>query len=160
MRFRLLSAVLVSLSAAVPLSAAPRTLVRINTPLYGMAPGEELVLRVVDVKRGATPARVSAVFVDGHNTVVGRVSGMLSPGEAFTFRLPQAALGSADSFPAVRALVILSLTGNGSGNQVLLNFEFFDVDAFRARGGGTCAQPHQGGPKFTCIGPIADVASP
>ena len=62
--------------AAAPLQAAPNTVVRITTPLHGLAVNEELVLRVIDLQGIANrPARVTATFVDEDGRFVQTVMG-------------------------------------------------------------------------------------
>jgi len=160
MRLHTSCAVLVGwMLAAASAPAAANTFVRITTPLYGLAVDEELVLRVFDVKGiASSPAHVRAVFVDEDGDVVETAVSPLPPGPAFTFHLPQAALGNTQPFPAVRMLISLELPGTGEHNQVLLNYEFFNVATGQARPGGTCAQPREGGREFmTCDGPTVDV---
>ena len=144
--------------AAAPLQA--NTIVRFTTPLYGLGVQEQLVLRVVDVKGlEFSPANVQVSFVEEGGHVVQTSTDPLPPGDAVTFRLPYAALGGTQSFPGVRMRISLDLPGIGNNNQVLLNYEFFNVETSQARPGGTCSQPAPpplGGPEFKCFGPAIE----
>jgi hypothetical protein len=152
-----LSAVLAWLSVAGQITPMPavRTTVQVRTPVFGIAPHEQLVLRAIEVRPGAPPAQLRAVFLDEQNQVVAQTDTVaLVPGQAFTFRVPYAALGTTDPFPGVRAVVTLELVAGGQDNRVLLNMEFFDVERWTARPGVSCAMSAQGGAEFMCTGPV------
>ena len=164
MRCMTVGVVVFALWGLVPPAGAD-TVVEFAAPLQGINPSEELVFRVVDVKgTDSGPhahVRVFCYAADGGS--VGTTSGELLPAQAFTFRLPYAALGSTHPFPAVRASIQLSLPGDGLQNHVLLTYEFFDVQSHHARPGGSCvpvklglAPPPEGGREFKCIGPSVE----
>lgn len=143
--------------------ALERTSVTLKTALYGLAPGDVLIVRGVETRRDAPASQLSVVFLNERDEVVGRGTHTVRPGEPAAFRVGHDSLGLGGPFPAVRAELVLTRTGNLSA--VIVNAEILNTNTLVARDAAPpCPTPYFGERiQFNCtcdgwgVGPTDEV---
>jgi hypothetical protein len=124
-----------ALAAAAPASAQEervRTVVR--TGLYSLNRGHTAHLNLVDVgnRQEAAPTQVVLRLLDDRNRVVGRLAGVLRPGQPLRLAVPLPLAGNRSALVVRAEATLLTPVGN-LGSSPILTFEMFNdrtLDSF------------------------------
>jgi hypothetical protein len=132
-----------ALAALVPAHAQePQLRAVVRTGLYSLNRGHTAHLNLVDVgdRQQTTPTQVVLRLLDDRNRVVGRLSGVLRPGQPLRLAVPLPFGGNRAPL-VVRAEAILLTAADNLASSPILTFEMFNdrtLDSFTST---TCLVP-------------------